>query len=177
MRVIIVAMCLVIAGLNVADACGYWRMSDKEKKREIGWLINSGEIKNDKAKRVGAIYLDIEAKGGIKAVTGKTVVFDVKDSVLRRYGKPIGSIAVGAITIGKQVYTVELSNRHLLHEMPAWDLAVKRGSDVIVVSTDASALCAALDRARTGRTMTDDEQQDEIRLRVAYYLASRDVGM
>jgi hypothetical protein len=183
MRVItglVVAMCVFALGVRVADACGYWRMTDKEKKREIGWLINSGEIKTDKAKRITALYLDIEAKGGIKVVTGKKVVFDVKAGILRRYGKAIGSLdaTTGAITINKQSYSVDFANRHTPHgDLPAWNLTVKRGDDVVIESTDASALCAAMERARTGGTMADAEQQDEIRRRVAYYLAWRELGM
>ncbi|HEU0033188.1 MAG TPA: hypothetical protein VFQ53_21295 [Kofleriaceae bacterium] len=174
---LLVGLWIVVAGAKATEACGFWHMTDHEKKLDINWLINSGAITSTKTKkRVGALYLDIESKDGIKVVTSKRVVFDVKDGKLRRYGKPVGSLAADAITIGKQSYMITFSDQKPLHDMPSWTVTVKRGDDVIVDSTDASALCAAMDRARTGKPMADEEQQDEIRRRVAYYLAWRQLG-
>ena len=43
-------------------------------------------------------------------------------------------------------------------------------------SNEASALCAPLARARKGIVMSSAEQQEEVRRRVAFYLAWREVG-
>jgi len=175
---LVVVACVLVVAARPAEACGFWRMSDTEKKLEIGWYINSGTITKHKAKkRVAALYLD-EAKDGLKVVTSKKVVYDVKDGKIRKHGKPVGSIdAAGAIVFGKKTYTVEFSDQKPLHDFPSWTLTVKRGADVIISSTEASALCAAAHRAQTGGTMSDGEQQAEIRLRVAYYLAWRELGL
>ena len=55
-------------------------------------------------------------------------------------------------------------------------MTVKRGDVVVIESADASALCAAMARAQKGTPMPLAEQQDEIRRRVAFYLAWREVG-
>ena len=65
----IVAMLLgvwLLVAARPAEACGYWSMTDKAKKLEIGFLINSAEIKTEKKKRVGAFYLDVESKSGMR---------------------------------------------------------------------------------------------------------------
>jgi len=173
---VVVAYLLVVSARG-ADACGFWKMRDTEKTFEINWLINSGTITNKAKKRVAALYLDDQAKGGLKVVTSRKTIYDVKDGKIRKYGKPVGSIdAAGSIVFGKKTYTVAFSDQKPLHDFPSWTLTVKRGADLIIESTEASALCAAAHRAQTGGTMSDDEQQAEIRLRVAYYLAWREVG-
>lgn len=68
-----------------ADACGFFRMTDRERKLDIGWLINSASIEKG-GKRLAALYLDIEAKTGLRVVTSKKVVFDIAGDKVRRYG-------------------------------------------------------------------------------------------
>lgn len=174
---IAVALVLVVAGAHPASACGYWRMTDLEKQLAIGWLINSGEIKTAKGKRVTALYLDIETPGNLKVVTSKKVIFDVKDGKLRRYGRPVATIDGTQITFGKRVYSVEFTDQKPLHDMPSWTVTVKRGQDHIVESSDASALCAVAEAAMHGLELSIPDQQSEIVRRIAFYLAWRELGM
>ena len=173
----IIVAWLVVVGAPPADACGYWKMADVERKLDIGWLINSGEIKTKAGKRLGALYLDTEAKGGIRVVTSKKVIYDIRDGKILKYGKVVGTFdSAGPIVLNNKAYTVEFTDQKPLHEMPSWTMTVKRGDDVIIESKDASALCAAMHRERDKSAMGEAEQQLEIRRRVAYYLAWRDLG-
>jgi len=173
---VILGAWLLVVGVRPALACGEWSMHDAQKGRDINWLINSGAVfKGDK--RRGAIYLDDDAKRGLRVVKGRKVVFDVKAGVLRRYKKKIGRIADdGSIVIKNKTYTLEFSNPHDFHGITAWDLVVKRGDTVVIESDEATALCAVAAAHADGVEMSEAEQQQEVRLRVAYYLAWRDVG-
>jgi len=101
-------------------------------------------------------------------------VVDVIDGVIRRRGKAIGTVDASTIRIGARTYTVELSNPRTLHDFPTWTATVKLGDTVVLVSDEASALCAAM---RRDRAMTEADHQDEIRRRLAYYLVWRDLGL
>ena len=163
---------LVVLG-RPADACGFWSMADKEKGLTIGYLINSASISKGERRRA-ALYLDIESKQGLRVVKDRKVVFDIKGDKIRRYGKVVGTIdATGAVVFGKKKYTLELSDPMPLHDMPSWTLTVRRGDEVILTAEHASALCAGLHR---DPPMTEAESQDEVRRRVIYYLAWREVG-
>lgn len=169
----LVGVIALVALTGPAAACGFWRMTDAEKKLEIGWLINSASIKKG-ARRVGALYLDTESKHGPRVVAGKRVVLDVVDGRLRKRGKPIGAIAGNTITIGKRTYTIAFTDPSDYHGMAAWALTVTRGDDVIVTSAQAAALCAPMHH---NPPLSEDAQQDTIIRRVAFYLAWRDVGL
>src|SRR5215207_884406 len=164
----LVGVWLLIAA-QPAAACGYWTMADKEKKTEIGFLINSASITATK-KRIGGFYLDTESKHGIRVVKGKTVVYDIKGNKLLKRGKAVAKIDGDTIAFGKKVYTIELSDKHEEHDMPAWKLVVRRDGEVIVDGEHASSLCAALHRE-----MTPADHEQEVRRRVIYYLAWREL--
>jgi hypothetical protein len=170
----LVGLVALVAFARPADACGFWSMHDQEKNYQVGYLINSGKItRTDPKRTLGAIYLD-EQPTGLRTVKDRKVVFDIKNGKLTKYGKTIATIGADhSITFGKRVYTIELTNRHDIHDMPAWDLAVKRGDKVIVTSTEASALCAPMHR---DPPWTEEQMQDEVRRRVMYYLAWRETG-
>lgn len=171
MRSVLVVIAVVLGGVRIADACGYWSMTDKDRNVTVGYLINSAEIKKGE-KRVGAFYLDLEAKGGIRVARDHKVVFDIKKGKLVKLGKAVGTVDGNVVTIGKKTFLVELSNPHEIHDvMPAWNLAVKRGDQVIIETDEASSLCSGLKKE-----MTDAEAEDEVRRRVIYYLAWRELG-
>lgn len=171
----LVSLVVVAVFARPADACGFWSMHDDEKDRDIGYLINSAKISSGDHKRaLGAIYLDDENKGGLRSVKNRKVVFDVKNGKLTKYGKTIATISADhSVAFGKRVYTIELTNRHDMHDFAAWDLTVKRGDKVIITSKEASALCAPMHR---DPPWTEEQMQDEIRRRVMYYLAWRETG-
>ncbi len=171
----LVGLVVLAAFARPADACGYWKMHDQEKDRVVGYSINSAIIMGGEGKRtIGAIYLDDENPSGLRSAKDHKVVFDVKKGKLTKYGKAIAKInADFSVAFGKRVYTIELSNRHDVHEMAAWDLTVKRGDKVILTSTEASALCAPMHR---DPPWTEAQMQDEVRRRVMYYLAWRETG-
>ncbi len=154
-----------------AHACGHWSMTDKEKQREIGFLINSAEITTAKG-RIGAFYLDIEHAKGLRTVKGRKVVYDIKGDKLTKSGKTVAKIAGDTIIFGKKTYTISLTDPHTVHDvMPAWKLAVHKDGEVIVEAEHASSLCAGL-----SKTMTPEQHEDEVRRRVIYYLAWRELG-
>jgi len=170
-----IVLALVLA--KPAHACGFWTLVDAEKKLEVGWLVNAGTVTKGE-KRLANMYLDIDAKTGVRVAADHKVVFDVRNGKVLRYGEAIGKVDGDTVTIGKHVYTIEftepsfekgLDDIHIL----SWKLAVHRGDDVIITAAKASSLCAAL---RKGG-MTDAEQQDEVRRRVVFYLAWRERGM
>jgi len=170
----IVAMLLgvwLLVAARPAEACGYWSMTDKAKKLEIGFLINSAEIKTENKKRVGAFYLDVESKSGMRVVKGRQVVFDIKGDKLVKRGKAVATIAGDTITFGKKQYTIELTDPHEMHDMPAWKVAVRRDGELLVEAEHASSLCAGMDKA-----MTPADHEQEVRRRVIYYLAWRELG-
>ena len=173
----LVAGCLLGWG-RPAAACGEWHMTDKEKQLAISWLINSGTIAKG-TKRVGALYLDDDLKHGLRVVTSRKVIFDIRAGKLRKYGTPVATLDGNAITFGKRVYTIAFDDEHGFHgmdDMRAWKVTVTRGDDVVIESESASALCAVA-HARTGDPLTREEQQAELRTRIGYYLAWREVGL
>lgn len=173
MRIAIIILSLLVA--TPALACGAWRMQDNEKKLSIGFLINSASIMNAKSRQIGAFYLDVDSGKPPRTVKGKRVVYDVKGDKLLKLGKPVATIDGDTIKFGRRAYTISLTNPHVEHEMPAWKLEVRRGDQLIVESEHASSLCAALSRAK-GTPMTPEENEDEVRRRVIYYLAWRELG-
>ena len=174
MRIVamLVGVWLLVAA-RPAAACGYWSMTDNEKKLDIGFLINSASITKGKdEKRVGAFYLDIESKHGMRVVKGKSVVYDIKGGKLVKRGKAVATITGDTIAFGKKQYTIELTDPHFEHEkMPAWKLAVRRDGELIVEAEHASSLCAGLHKE-----MTPAQHEEEVRRRVIYYLAWRELG-
>ena len=175
MRVVAILLGLgMLLAARPADACGEWTMTDHEKNRVVRYLINSASVTAGK-RRVGAFYLDSESaqakRDGMRTVQKRKVQFDIKGDKLRKYGRPIATVEGNTVTFGKTVYTIELTEPHEFHGMPAWKLAVKRDGEVIVEAADASSLCAGLER-----TMTAAQSEDEVRRRVTFYLAWREVG-
>jgi hypothetical protein len=167
----ILMLLVVLLASRPSDACGFWSMTDKERKTEVGFHINSASITNGK-KRLGAFYLDIEAKDGMRVVKGRTVVYDIKGDKLRKRGKVVATISGDTIAFGKKQYAIELTDPHMEHEvMPAWKLAVRRDGELIVEAEHASSLCAGMKR-----DMTPAQHEDEVRRRVIYYLAWRELG-
>ena len=165
------ALVWLFLAVRPAGACGFWSMVDKEKATKVGYLINSASItKNEK--RIGVLYFDIEAKGGMRVARDHKVIFDIKAGKLRKLGKVVATIDGDNLTFGKKTYTIELTNPHVVHDvMPAWTLAVKRGDEVIVEAEDASSLCSGLHKE-----MTATDSEEEVRRRVIYYLAWRELG-
>jgi hypothetical protein len=169
---IVAAAWLIVAGARPAAACGVWKMTDVEKGHTVAWWIGAGKVSDGKRSK-GTIYV-AESSRGLRVVKGKKVVMDVKNGAIRRRGKTIGRIQDdGSITIGKRTYTLAFTNPHDWHGITAWDLAVSRDGEVVIESTEATALCVAVDREHEGDPMDEAEMQAEIRLRVAYYLAWR----
>ena len=172
---IVIGLGLWASGLRTADACGFWSMSDKERGTSVGYHINSATITRSGGRkaRLGAFYLD-EAKSGLRVVKDRKVVFDIKAGKILKRGKPIGSVdATGTVVLGKSTFVIELSNPHLEHDLPAWQLTVRRGTATILESAEASALCVGMHR---DPPLTEAQQQDEVRRRVVYYLAWRETG-
>ena len=159
-----------------AHACGFWSLTDSEKKLEVGWLINAGTVTKGET-RIANLYLDLDAKTGVRVAADHKVVFDVRNGKVVRYGKAIGTVDGDTVTFGKHVYVLAFTDpssesgvrdRKIL----AWKVTVKRGDDVVITSDKASALCAALHD-----NITDAQQQDEVRRRIVFYLAWRERGM
>jgi hypothetical protein len=174
----LVGLCLALVLAKPASACGFWSLVDTEKKIEVGWLINAGTVTRGDT-RLANLYLDLDAKDGVRVAADHKVVFDVKRGKILRYGQAIGTVDGNTVTIGKHTYELAFSDQkstHGLHDVVilSWKLEVKRGDDVILTSGEASSLCAAL---HSKQPMTDAEQQDEVRRRVVFYLAWRERGM
>jgi hypothetical protein len=183
-----VVLLLGLFAPRIADACGVWHMEDKEKKVDIEWLINSGRVNrpNPKAKpddyetatiTIGALYLDTENKSGLRVVRDKKVIFDIVAGKLRKLGKVVATIDKDTIKFGSRAYTITWVDKGPWHDFPSWAFTVKRGDVVVLESARASALCAgAHAMATTGMGMPDADQLAEIRHRIAFYLAWREVG-
>lgn len=167
----------VVASPHLADACGVWHMKDVDKKLDISWLVNAGSISGAKG-RLAALYLDDEnTTTGLRVVANKKVIFDVANGKLRKYGKPVATYDAKGVTFGNKTFAWEFTDRKLLHGMPAWTLTVKLGDKTIVESKEASALCAIGAASSKGIQLTDDDQHEEIRRRVMFYLAWRELGV
>jgi hypothetical protein len=176
MRWLVFCVALVLA--KPASACGSWSLIDHEKRLEVGWLINAGTVTKGET-RLANLYLDLDAKDGVRVAADHKVVFDVKHGKILRYGEAIGTVDGDTVTIGKHVYTLAFSGQSSetgLHGIAllAWKLEIRRGDVVIMTSDKASSLCAAL---HSKQPMTAADQQDEVRRRVVFYLAWRERGM
>lgn len=161
----------VFVSPHIASACGVWHMKDVEKKLDISWLINAGSISSAKG-RVAALYLDEDKKAGLRVVADKKVIFDYNDRKIRKYGKPVATLDDNSLTIGKKVFAFEFTDPREWHGFPSWKVTVKVGDKVVVESEQASALCAA-----AGKNMIEADQRHEIRLRMAYYIVWRELGV
>jgi hypothetical protein len=176
MRIWLAVVAVVLLGARPASACGFWAMKDLDKKVEVGWLINAGTVTRGET-RLANLYLDLDAPGGVRVAADHHVVFDVVRGKVLRHGKSVGKVDGDRATINGTAYTFEWGDLRQEHGMDAWPLVVRRDHDgkAIVASDLASSLCAALHRK--DHPMTDAEQQDEIRRRVTFYLAWRELGM
>ena len=170
---------LVVTALLVlprlADACGVWHMNDTEKKWQVDWVINAGSISNAKTRaKLSALYLD-EQKDGLRVVKDRKVIFDIAGTKLRKAGKPVATFDDTSVSFGRRVYTFTFKSAGEWHGFPSWKVEVKRGDTVVIESAQASALCAAA-MASTKTPMPDADQMSEIRRRIMFYLAWREVG-
>lgn len=161
----------LVAFARPARACGVWHLTDHQRKVDVEYLIETASVRKAK-RRIGVLYM-VESPTGLRVTEGRRVVFDIVDGALRRRGKRVGTLgADGALTIGARAYTIALTDPGTLHGMPSWHVEVKDG-DTVIAAGDASSLCAGMHR---DPPMSEAEQQDEIRRRVAYYLAWRQLG-
>jgi len=177
MRSLAIAL-LVLALPRPSDACGAWRLTDVAKKVDIEWLINAGTVRRGDT-RLANLYLDLDAPGGVRVAADHKVVFDVVRGKLLRYGKKVGSVDGDSVTIDGHAYTLEFSDLKVEHtgrgvDIDSWKLVVRRGDTVIATSDQASSLCAPLHK---DAPMSEADQRDEVRRRVAFYLAWRELGM
>ena len=172
---LLVAAVLVLAP-RIADACGVWHMTDVEKKLDIEWWINAGAISAKKGK-VGHLGLDTEHKDGMRVFKDRKTLYDVANGKLRKYGRPVATFDDTSVTFGKRVYTFAFEDAGDWHGFPSWKVTVKRGDTVVIESKQASALCAGAEaKARTGKALPNADQMAEIRRRIMFYLAWREVG-
>lgn len=166
MRVFLLLLGLVVLlPSRVADACGYWSMTDVEKKLEVGYLVNSATIKKA-GKRVAAQYFSDDKKP-LRVVTSKKTVMDIKAGKIVQGAKTVGTLDGNTITIGKQSFVIEFGDK-VDHPLPSWKLVVKRGDTVVLESAQASSMCHHAQQ--TGDVAA---QQDDIKRRIAFYLAWR----
>lgn len=173
-RAIVVALVTwttVAIGAPVASACGVWHLLDTQRKADVQFLISTASVRIG-ARRVGAFYI-AEAPGGVRVLDGRKVVTDVQGGVILHRGKRVGTLtADGAVTLAGRAYTIALTNPHLSHDMPSWDVEVRLG-DVVIAHGDASSLCAGFHR---DPPLTTAQLEDEVRRRITYYLVWRDLG-
>lgn len=180
MRWIVAAFALglvVFAVPHRVDACGAWDLKDVDKRLDIEWLINAGTVRRGET-RVANLYLDLDAPEGVRVAAEHRVVFDVVRGKVLRYGKRVGTVDGDTITIAGHAYTLAFSDLKIEHgvreiEIDSWKLVVQRGDTVVATSERASSLCAPLHR----NGMSEADQRDEVRRRVTYYLAWRELGM
>jgi len=176
-RIIGLVLAVVLAVPRIADACGVWHMADVEKKWKVAWVINAGSIMNARTRaKLAAIYLDTEHKDGMRAVKDRKVLFDVTGDKLRKLGKQVATFDHTSVSFGKRIYTFALERGPDSHGYPAWKVTVKRGDTVVIESAEASALCAVAHAESRGVKMPDEDQMSEIRRRIMFYLAWREVG-
>jgi hypothetical protein len=176
MRIALMIALILAFAAHRADACGFWSMDDTEKGLTIGWLFNAASIEKGDlekgGKRLGALYLDLDNPSGMRVAEGHKVVYDIKGDSVRRYGAVIGHVTKDGVTFGKHAYAIALTDHRMLDNIiNVWKLEVRRGDDVIVTSSAASALCDGMKKG-----LTEDQSADEVRRRVIYYLAWREVG-
>lgn len=170
------AIVLVLAP-RIADACGVWHMTDVENKLDVEWWINAGLINNAKKVKVGHLGMT-ENKDGLSVFKDRKTLYDVAGGKLRKYGKAVATYDDASVSFGKRVYTFAFDNAPDLHGMPSWTVTVRRGDTVVLESKDASALCAfAAAQAKTGAPLPEADQKAEIRRRMMFYLAWREVGV
>src|SRR5258706_16232993 len=112
MRIFAAVAIVTCVLVHRADACGFWAMTDTEKKLEIGWLVNAASIEHDH-KRWAALYLDIDNKPGIRVAQDHKVVYDIKGDTVVRYGKVIARLKDNTVTFGNRTYTIDLTDHQV----------------------------------------------------------------
>ena len=120
----------------------------------------------------GVLILDGAASRAFTVTTR-----NVASGKLRKYGRPVATFDDTSVTFGKRVYTFAFEDAGDWHGFPSWKVTVKRGDTVVIESKQASALCAGAEaKARTGKALPEADQMAEIRRRIMFYLAWREVG-
>lgn len=166
---LVVSVLVLSLGAHVAQACGVWHLVDTQRKLEAVEHISTANFYSAGGKHLGRYWM-VEAPTGLRASDGKRVVADVKDGVLYVRGKRAGKVEGEQVSIGRKTFTVALTNPHDYHGMPAWDITVKDG-DTVIATGDGSSLCSGLHR---DPPMTMEQEADEVRRRVIYYLVWRE---
>lgn len=170
-------MIAVVIGLSLgvveaaARACGVWHLTDHQRKVDVEYLVSTVSVRRER-RRVGVFYID-ETPTGLRVTAGRKAIFMLTDGILRRRGARVGTLADdGTLVIGKRTYAIEMPTKVELHGQPAWHVEVREG-DAVLASGDAMALCSAVVRDPDA---SDEVRQRDIRVRVAYYLAWRQLG-
>jgi len=176
MRILLAVVAVALLWVRPAAACGFWDMKDLDKKVEVRWLINAGTVTRGET-RLAHLYLDIEAPAGVRVAADHEVVFDIVRGKVLRHGKAVGTVDGEHVTIQGTAYTFEWGNLQKVEGLAGWHLVVRRDRDgkAIVASDLAVSLCGSLHHE--DRPTTDAERQDELRRRVTFYLAWRELGM
>lgn len=172
------AAVVLIAVPRGAEACGVWRLNDHEAGRVVKYYIHTMHVWRDGPRKGRTINLHIDGRDtpSMFLRVGKRKELDLRGGKLRRSGRTVGTVAGDVLRIGRNEYTIKIEHRPAKTgpSVMRWWVEVRRGEQLVA---DGQAMSLCLDgpppelytKAGAGR------ETDEIRRRVIYYLAWRDL--
>ena len=164
---------------SAAAACGTWLLEDDERHQSVRFYVRTTFLIPDGHNPEQPLQNRILVMEGESAqqlhteVSGRTQL-DVVNNQLRLRGRVVGELSGERLTIGRLVYQIDVAVRkeaaaHPERRENRFQVEVRRGEQPIAHG-QAMALCLG------GLRGADDAQQElEVRRRVTFYLAWREL--
>ncbi len=150
---------LLILAPSTAFACGEWSLMDhrlgEEQRFRVGGIMGLfGVVGHDPVR--------------LQAYEGDERIGFFRNCHLHWRGRRVGCLEGEQLRIRDTTYRIEISSREDPHGIYLWMVKVHQG-DELVAEGNAMSFCAC-------GGCTESHKQDDIRRRVAFYLAKRDLG-
>ena len=175
----LLAIVLLLLSVRTALACGEWSLQDEERGQLVQFYIRSTFLHSG-ARAPGEpphnriLLLEGDSAEKLHSEAGGRPQLAMAGTTLQLHGKAVGELRGSELRLGRAVYQILISRNP---QIPAdsdnpqgrWLVEVRRGEQRLAHGR-AMAMClgGALQRA-------DAEQEAEVRLRVTYYLAWREL--
>ena len=164
---------------SAAAACGTWLLQDDERHQRVRFYIRTTFLIPDGAAQeqppqTRILVMEVESAEQLHTELSGRTQLDVVNTKLRLRGQVVGELRGERLTLGPREYQIAIAVRpeaaaHPERRENRFQVEVRRGEHPIAHG-QAMALCLG------GLRGADDAQQElEVRRRVAFYLAWREL--
>lgn len=166
---------VLLCGERPARACGVWQLEDKDLKRWVTFHVSSTVIsrgpKNQGPRR---LIQRLEARDPTKmySLLGRHKDLYFEGDTLMRRGKPVAVLAGDHLKFKHLKFTVLVRPRKEATNRARWRVVILLGNK-LMAQGDAMSICSEPAPEEEGDPKVLHREQQEIRQRVALYMAWR----